>query len=187
MSSFSDHLEHEIHLPQADGGDLRILIFSDREMRWIFHHHYASKKLPGRAPDVLCDVDLIAEYRDGRLHEPVVLTMHVVLPCRLGQKFFAGVDISPSAKTFLEFHYARQSSTVFHLVKICKGARERVVISDQTPALASPIDFPFPIPDVVHPQGDATGGVDVLRFPFRASDDVLHYFEVPLHTRRRLS
>jgi hypothetical protein len=100
-------IEHEIKLDLASGARLTILYFSDRALRWIFSYNYVGTKDPGAAPEVVNEVRLTADYDDGLLAAQILLSMHVVIPSRLGQEFFAGMDISPGAKTYLEFSYER--------------------------------------------------------------------------------
>lgn len=199
-----DQLQHEITLDLASGARLQLLYFSDRELRWIFSHDYVGTRplgeppgivngiplaadddyfsdnrarRPGEPPEVINKVRLVANYTDGLLEDPLVLSMHVVIPRRLGQKFFAGLDISPGAKTYLEFSYER-SADAYRLIEICKGARERVRLDEAEPAFVRPIPFPFPVPDrvpVVHGK---------LRVPFRANTDGVAHFDLPERTRR---
>src|SRR6478672_2103977 len=102
-------LEHEITLDLASGAHLRLLYFSDREQRWIFSYDYVSPERAREPPDVINKVCLVANYADGLLKSNFVLSMHVVIPSRLGREFLAGLDISPGAKTYLEFNYVLSS------------------------------------------------------------------------------
>lgn len=172
-----ESLEHEITLALASGATLKLLYFSDREQRWIFSYAYVNDKAPSKAHDITNDVRLTANYADGQLDSPIELSMHVVVPARLGQRYFAGVDISPGAKTYLEFTYFR-SGHAFRLVEICKGARDRVCLSDQEPALMRPVEFPFPVPDRI------VAEYGVLRVPFRQNGDTIAHFELPERTLR---
>jgi hypothetical protein len=172
-----DQLQHEIALKLASGARLTLLYFSDRELRWIFSYNYIGEKKPGTAPDIVNEVRLTANYANGFLAPQVVLSMHVIIPERLGQRFFAGVDISPGAKTYLEFNY-EHNGDAFRLVEICKGARERVRVTDVEPALMRPIEFPFPVPDRI-PIEHGT-----LHVPFRTNQGALAHFELPTRTLR---
>lgn len=175
-------IEHQIKLKLASGADLKILYFSDREMRWIFSYDYrGEKQRPGQQPAVVNQVQLTAEYIEGLLEPSFVLSMHVIIPSRLGQNYFAGVDISPGAKTYLEFTYRlyRESpdETAYRLLEICKGARERVVLDEKAPALVRPIEFPFPIPDCIEVR-------DNVSVPFRLDNGEISHFELPARTLR---
>lgn len=178
-----DPIEHKIDLRVASGADLTILSFSDREMRWIFSYDYrGEKKRPGNAPDVVNKVKLVAEYIEGILAPSFVLSMHVIIPGRLGQSYFAGVDISPGAKTYLEFTYRlyRESptATAYRLAEICKGSREHVVLDEKSPALVRPIEFPFPIPDHLPADGPH------VHVPFRLDNGEIAHFDLPTRTLR---
>ncbi|HSX22396.1 MAG TPA: hypothetical protein VLE97_06425 [Gaiellaceae bacterium] len=172
-----DPIEHEVKIALASGAELTILYFSDREMRWIFAYDYFGERHLRPAPEIVNKTRLTANYEAGLLAAQLVLSMHVVVPDRLGKQYFAGVDISPGAKTYLEFTYERQEKE-YRLVEICKGARDRLRLADLDPALVRPIEFAFPVPDRV--------AVDfgMLRVPFRANDGNIHYFELPARTLR---
>ena len=175
-----DPLEHEIALELASGAELRILYFSDRELRWLFAHDYVGQKAPGAAPQIVNKTRLTADYVDGVLSTTLVLSMHVVVPERLGREFYVGVDISPGAKTYLEFTYERTVDTphAYLLVEICKGARERVRLDQVAPALVKPIEFPFPVPDrLLYENGK-------LRVPFLTNAGSIQHFELPWATVR---
>jgi hypothetical protein len=181
----ADPIQHEIDLTLASGARLTLLYFSDREMRWIFSYDYVGEKDPGAAPEVVNKVRLTANYETGLLTSQIVLSMHVVIPARLGQQFFAGVDISPGAKTYLEFTYQAPISDLdnrvgdaFRLVEICKGARDRVPLTDVAPAIVRPIEFPFPIPDRLPIEHD------MLRVPFRTNKGDVAHFDLPTRTLR---
>jgi hypothetical protein len=172
-----DPLEHEIKVPLASGATLTLLYFSDREMRWIFSYDYFGERHLRPAPEIVNKTRLTADFTEGILAAQIVLSMHVIVPERLGTQYFAGVDISPGAKTYLEFTY-EQHDKEYRLVEICKGARDRVRLADLDPALVRPIEFAFPVPDRV--------AVDfgTLRVPFRGNDGNIHYFELPTRTLR---
>jgi hypothetical protein len=177
----TEPLEHAIDLVLASRARLKILYFSDREMRWIFSYDYRGERRPGEMPDLVNDVQLTAEYAEGLLAPALVLSMHVVIPARLGQQFFAGVDISPGAKTYLEFHYQRDDNTIvspeYRLIAIQKGARAQVLLGDRKASLVRQIEFPFPVPDRIEIH-------DRLRVPFRLDDGTISHFELPVRTLR---
>jgi hypothetical protein len=178
-----DPLEHEVTLSLASGATLKILYFSDREQRWIFSYNYLGDKRPGRDPDIINNVKLTAEYKDGLLSPTLVLSMHIIVPERLGKQHFAGVDISPGAKTYLEFHYkqyknAALQSVDYRLFEVCKGARDRVQLGIDEPAIVRPIEFPFPVPDRTEVK---FGRVAV---PFRTNADEIAHFDLPTRTLR---
>lgn len=181
----NDPLQHEIDLKLDSGAQLTLLYFSDRELRWILSYDYVGEKEPGADPEVVNKVRLTANYEAGHLTSQIVLSMHVVIPARLGQQFFAGVDISPGAKTYLEFTYQAPISDLdnrvgdaFRLVEICKGAKDRVRVTDVTPALVRPIEFPFPVPDRLPIEYGA------LRVPFRTNKGDVAHFDLPTRTVR---
>lgn len=174
-----DPIEHEIKLALASGATLTILLFSEHEQRWIHAYDYVGEKAPGAVPDIANDVRLAANYDSGVLVPQIVLSMHVVVPARLGQRYFAGVDISPGAKTYLEFTYERTVDTPdkYLLVEVSKGARDRVRL-EHAPGLVRPIEFPFPVPDRIPVE------FGKLRVPFLTNAGSVNHFELPWSTIR---
>lgn len=170
-------LQHQITLDLASGARLWLLYFSDRELRWIFSYDYVSPPRSPRPPDVLNEIRLVADYAEGLLSSSFVLSMNVVIPSRLGRDFLAGLDISPGAKTHLEFSYGR-SSNEYKLIEICKGARERVRLDAAEPAVIRPLAFPFPVPDRIPVEFGR------LKVPFRTNADSINHFELPERTLR---
>lgn len=174
-----DSITQQIGLTLASGADLELLYFSDRMMRWIFSYHYVGEKKPGATPDVVNQVRLTADYTVGLLAPALVLSMHVIIPSRLGQRYFVGMDISPGAKTYLELRYERgDGRQEYRLVEICKGARERLRLDNQAPALLRPVEFPFPIPDRLSAEGSH------VHVPFRLNSGEIAHFELPLSMLR---
>ena len=169
-----DAVTQQIVLTLSSGADLKLLYFSDHTLRWIFSYHYVGEKNPGEPPDVVNQIRLTADYGGGVLAPAFVLSMHIIIPGRLGQSYFVGVDISPGAKTYLEFSYERSDGQEYRLVEICKGARERLRLEDQPPALLRSIEFPFPVPDRLSAQDPQ------VRVPFRLNSGEIAYFELPL-------
>jgi hypothetical protein len=175
----SDEVTQQIELTLSSGANLKLLYFSDRTLRWIFSYRYVGAKKPGETTVVVNQVQLTADYTAGLLAPAFVLSMHVIIPGRLGQSYFGGVDISPGAKTYLEFSYkCRDGGQEYRLVEICKGARERLFFEDHPAALIRPIAFPFPIPDRFSPEGSR------FHVPFRLNSGEIAHFELPLSTLR---
>jgi hypothetical protein len=172
-----EQLHHEINLDLASGARLTLLYFSDRELRWIFSYRYIGEKDPGAEPEVVNEVKLTADYAEGLLATQLVLSMNLIIPSRLGREFFAGMDISSGAKTYLEFSYEK-TDDAYRLVEISKGARRPVRVDDNAPAIVKPIEFPFPIPDRIPIEYGA------LRVPFRTNVGIVAHFILPTRTLR---
>src|SRR4029077_13787512 len=173
-------LEHEITLNLASGANLKLRYFSDREMRWIFSYNYTSTRRRGMSPDIINDIRLVANYADGRLDERFILSMHVIIPSRLGQESFLGLDISPGAKTYLAFSYDRcwsVSPSGYALTEICKGTK-CVSLDSAKPALVQPLWFPFPVPNHVPIE------LGKIRVPFRTNAELIDHFDLPESTLR---
>jgi len=174
----SGPFEHEVRLLLASGARLKLLYFSDRDQRWIFSYSYVGDKKAGQAPDVVNDVQLTANYECGVLASPIILSMHVVFPDRLGQRYWAGVDISPGAKTYLEFTYERRAEE-YRLVEICKGASQRVKLEEDTRlGLIRQVEFPFPVLDRVYLE------FGKYQLPFLTNEGAIREFELPERTLR---
>lgn len=166
----SDQLQHEITLRLSSGAHLRIIYFTDRELRWIFSYDYVDH-------EIVNDVRLLANYTNGILASPLVLSMRIVIPRRTGHEFFAGLDISPGGKTYLEFSYER-SPVIYRLTEIRKGARARVRLDAAEPAIIRPIAFPFPVPDSIPIE------IGWIRVPFRTNTGDIEHFNLPERTSR---
>jgi hypothetical protein len=163
-------------VPWEGDAELRTLVFEDETARWIFKHRYV-KRVDLREVQLLNDTTLTVEYTDGEA-SAMNLTMHVVIPARLGQKYLFGMDISPGAKTFLEFSYELRSGS-FQLTEITKGASTR--LSLDSPGLTKGIKFPFPVPGGVEEE-DGKFNVSYLR-----SGALLGKFTFPRSIVRRSS
>lgn len=173
-------IEHAFHLEVSSRAKLSILYFSDRETRWLFSYHYRGERDPGTDPEIVNDVRLTADYKDGQLIDQFVLSMHIVIPSRLGKRFFAGMDISPGAKTYFEFLYERQprgfQEDVYRLIEICKGANTRLRV-DEAKGFIQTINSPFPILDQI-------AITNMIYVPFRTNAGTTAYFELPWSTVR---
>ncbi len=173
----------KIDLKLASGADLSLLYFSDRELRWIFSYAYIGEKAPGADPEVVNKIKLVANYTNGHLDADFVLSMHVIIPSRLGQQFFAGMDISPGGKTYLEFSYERAAEE-YRLIEICKGARERVRLDAiGGAALVKPIAFPFPVLDRV-PMTPPHASYAHVQVPFLLNTGDTAHFDLPTRITR---
>lgn len=185
MDGAAPPLEHLLRFPLAGGGAVRVLAFNLRE--WALEWHYIYTKRDGDEPhgDVVLynEMRVHARFTDGKIDDKLTVTMHVVLPQRLGREFFAGVDISPGAKTFLEFGYARKGSA-FCLIEIVQGAggpgKHWTIDTPEMPraGLRKQIDFPFPVLDRIELR---YGSYEV---PFLRDDGLIEHFDIPVATRR---
>lgn len=187
--------DQEVRLDLASGAWLKILTFSgpsEGSSRWIFDHRYRRRELVGTGDvDVVCDTKAMADYEDGILQSPVVLGMHVIIPRRLGTMFVAGADVSPGAKTYIEFQYERpvETAEIMVLAEIRLGATRRMRLDEAgAEAMARPVQFPFPVLDRLIPD------CGKYKLPFLSygpadrigdlSVQTTEHFEVPLSLRR---
>lgn len=174
--------EHEFHFCLGSDVDVRMLIFSMHEQTRIYSHRYTRGNEDGRTVDAVNDLKLVVPYRHGRVDGTITLSMHIILPHRLGQEYLYGADISPGAKTYIEFDYLRVDPTAvlgeWRLDEVRVGAFKKFRF-DQGPGLFKPVEFPFPVLDRVKPQGR------MLEFPVLLEEPgKVGYIEVPIVTIR---
>lgn len=170
-------------IPWGKDAELETLIFDDFGSRWIFSHRFRLWQNPedrsSRRLHMLNELRLVVDYAPTGKIVGVELSMHVILPERLGQKYLYGMDVSPGAKTYFTFEYEiagdERGAPVFRLKSITRGCRDRVDL-DAT-ALLKQVSFPFPVPDrlvaqsgyeVPYVEGHGPGNVVELgsfRFP----------------------
>lgn len=161
-----------------NGATLEILQHPWGDQTWIFSYRY--EEMDGRDIKLLCDWKCVLRYGDERLIPDVGVTMHVIIPERMGQQYYLGVDISPGAKTFLQMEYKHdREGAPLILESITKGAATKIEIPKQE-GLVQPVELPFPIviADRIERQShtDKDGTVHVfgdyeVPFPFKGEDD----------------
>lgn len=132
----------------AHGVRLRLQMFDHHEHRWHWTHRYAPR-VERAAPEIVCDTRVTVSYLDGALKLPLKVCMNVVIPARLGQRVLYGVDVSPGAKTYVEFHYADpDEDRTLRLTRIEVGALKFIDMpraAHGAGLVRPPMDFPFPV------------------------------------------
>jgi len=107
-----------------------ILIHPEGQQRLIFESRYLLEKdstpLDGGGVKLSGvrlrnDWTLIVDYAKGEICPTVDLRMHIIVPELLGKEFAYGMDLSPGAKTFLEFRYELQPDTTFKFAEFHMG------------------------------------------------------------------
>lgn len=138
----------------ANGSRRTIRISSLKEQRVSFDYTFRRYADPeqrqrGWKPELVIEYTLYAEYKSGKL-STCTITLNVILPHRLGKVYLLGVDISPGAKTFLEFVYDVMEDSL-RLTEIIKGACTRINLRELAMGTlpVRQIELPFPILDVV--------------------------------------
>lgn len=191
-----EHATIEVKLDLANGARLKLLVFPPNQVQWILEHTYESPRPPrqwgalsrGDGWDqIICETKLRADYQDGYLGPTLQLSMNVVLPARLGRQSFLGVDISPNAKTYIEFDYALQPErpmhrTEYHLKQLRVGSQPPIEVVDISRAFSASNDYPFPVSGILPV---LNGGVVMV--PFSANDKgthVIRTFELPVRIKR---
>lgn len=170
-------MEHKLRLTLASGADLELLWFSQQDQTWIFSHTYRQAGDTPRSVRLLNNSRLTVRYERGRPVE-VTLCMHIIIPERLGQKFLAGLDISPGAKTHFTFEYAKEGDD-FHLREIIKGCATRLSLNEgPSEQLMRRVEFPFPVPIVIKKEFGS------YACPFLDQDDQIGEYTFPSCTLR---
>jgi hypothetical protein len=159
--------DYQFDLRLDTGAHLEVLVFNEygeNMVRWIFTYRFLSRDT-GRflVPKVVIDYSLCLNYVAGQLTDEVELTMNVTIPEKLGKQSFAGVDISPGAKTYLRFLYRRVGPKLFRLAAVGKGANPLVELPDEGEGLMKQTELPFVLVDRLEREG-------VYRVPFHSHD-----------------
>jgi hypothetical protein len=161
------------------------------EHTWVYRHTYrrANETNIHSAPLMLCEWACTVGYSNGVIQPIITIAMHIIIPERLGKAYAYGMDISPGAKTFLEFIYVQQPEGHFLLSTVQKGCQPKVNL-DQGKGLMQPVEFPFPVPDRIqrprHENGTIWGDYEVS-YLYTDPDtglDCVGYLSIP-HTQRR--
>jgi hypothetical protein len=158
-----------VQLDLECGACLTMYLHPWNQYGWKFEHNYRrdNPDHPRGAPEILCDWSCRLMYDNGTLRPNVDISMWIVIPERLGQVYAYGMDVSPGAKTFLEFGYELQPEGHFSLVTIQKGAGPKIKLADLVAGggLVRPTEFPFPVPDRIErprfPDGKVYGDYSV--------------------------
>ncbi len=131
--------------------DFTMRMLDHNEHRWQWCHYYAPRTAGERTPEIVNDLRLNATYIEGVLALPLKLVMHVIIPARLGKRFILGMDVSPGAKTYIEFHYGDpDAARTLRLMRIEIGALRFLdlprIAEPPTGTLVAPlVEFPFPV------------------------------------------
>ena len=170
-------LEQTMDFRLEDGIRLRLLQHSMAESKRIYEYTYRHKTPDGRNVDVYNEWKLTVPYTNGIVGDKIELSMHIVLPERLGKEFAWGVDISPGAKTYVEFDYRRVNPdevlSPWRLDEVRVGSRKTYRF-DVGPGLIRPVEFPFPVPDLISVEHNA------VAFPVLLKNDTLGEVDLPI-------
>lgn len=137
------------------GNGLKVdtLFFNRNETKLIYGSTFTdSVHGPGirriAKPSLVCEFSCIASYELGILKEFKIF-VHVTIPERLGKVYAWGVDISPGAKTFVEFNYkivvdeeCRINLLKLEFVQV--GSQPKIYLDDLE-GIMQPVNFPYPI------------------------------------------
>jgi hypothetical protein len=133
---------------------LEILFFlRELETKMIYSYLYRENSKDARIGITFAnDITLTVKYINGHSQE-FDLSMNMTNASKLGQKYFAGVDISPGAKLYVEFYYERRmldGIDCFQMKTVRVGARKVIDLDKLSGDLPMKIGkFPFPLNDRV--------------------------------------
>ncbi len=172
--------EYKAELRLDSSADLEMLIFNDKEHRWIFRHRYTHPENRERLekPTLVNDTRLVVNYGCG-IAKDCNLFMDIVRPDRRGKEYIYGVDISKGSRLILEFVYEKQDD-LFRMKTLIVGAGKRVDLDSFGEGLVKPVDFPFPLKDRLESESG------VYKVPFLKGNGEQAFFEFPQVYRRQL-
>ena len=175
-----------VHQDLECGCTLKMLLHPWGEHRWFFEHRYILEdpEDPHGRVRALCEWKAHVDYKWGELQPQLVVSMYIAIPERLGKRFAYGVDISPGAKTYLEFQYKQDGASCesFWLDTVRKGVDAPVPMKDmirprEPGQLIQPVQLPWPlvISDRIEmpwkdPESDERFGDYRIPFPVRTED-----------------
>jgi len=141
------------HQTLASGLELEMLMHPWQEYRWFYRTTYWKMPVgePHGTPEVVCKWQCMVDYRQGVLQPDLEISMHVLLPEKLGRVFAYGMDISPGAKAHLCFKYQLESDgDSFHLMEVEKNGTKVFDCGyfwepQSGSSIRSSIETPFPI------------------------------------------
>jgi len=179
MATENEQPEYEINLLLDTGAQLKMVLFSDTEHRWIFKHRgvYPEAQERSAQPLLVNDTTLVVDY-DGGVAQDCRLTMDIIRPDRRGKTYFLGVDISEGSRLFAEFQYEKQGD-VYRMKTIDLGSHGRVELDALGEGLVKPVEVPFPLKDRVENE------FGKYRIPFLKSDGEQAFFQFPRNYRRQ--
>jgi|SRR3989338_10199941 len=162
---------YKINLRLENEARLEMILFSTKEHRWIFRHHYTSPvKERGEKPEIVNDTTLAVNYDKG-IAEGINLFMNIVFPHRRGQTYWAGLDISKNSLVGVEFKYEKQGR-LFRMIQADAGIYGKLELDKLQAGLMKPVEFPFPLKDKVELEGE-------YRVPFLKNDGEIAFFSFP--------
>jgi len=158
---FNLDLSYRFQVPMNVDAQQTILIHPEGQQRLIFESRYLWEKerIPLHGGGVKLhgvrlrnDWALVVDYDKGSICPTVDLRMHIIIPELSGLEHVYGTDVSPGAKTFLEFRYDLQPDTTFKLSEFRMGRETPSLDSslwrETLPKLFGEL-FWFPVPDYI--------------------------------------
>jgi len=183
---FSFHLDDDsdVEIVLHDG-DEPIDKYPSEQHLYFSYRYFRDKPdaQRGGEPELLNEQQLRVLYKDGKLAPTLKLTMHVIIPERLGKRYAYGADLSPGAKTFIEFEYERTDPDTFRLTQIQIGRKVldlKELAKDQVPV--KPLEFPFPVNDVItRPYQDGDRKYGPLQVPWMHNSGETRHWGIDDH------
>jgi hypothetical protein len=164
------------------GAKLRILIFEPGEVKLIFKYKYCQREDSPRAkPTLINEIMLEVNYMNGWFTD-CLLSMHIIVPSLLGKQFAFGADISPGAKTYIEYA-CKFAAGVLRVTTVQVGAQPKIVLKEpeEDTVLQQLTQPPFPLFNWIH---ISTNGM--LKIPFLHNSGEKRFFEFQSNILRHL-
>ncbi len=167
-------MEYRICLDLECGAKMTMLLFNEKEHRWLFEHRYI-KSIQRRDPEVVNKYRLSVDYTNGKAGD-LSLLMDIVFPNRRGKTFLFGVDVSDNSRLTVDFSYSPVPTSdgfIYKLKGFEIGCGKYVDLENLEAGLVRQIDFPFTVLDRIEPIGG------VFKVPFLFSENEERYFVFP--------
>lgn len=164
------------------GAELRIFILESGEIKLIFKYKYRQREDSPRAkPTLINETMLEVNYLNGWLTD-CLLSMDIIVPALLGKRFFVGMDISPGAKTYIEYTY-KFAAGILRVTTVQVGAQQKIVLKepDEDEVLQQLTQPPFPLFNWIHLSKNGT-----LKIPFLHDSGEIRFFEFKSNISRHL-
>ncbi len=170
-------VNYEFDLGLSNGAKMRILQFGLNEHRLIFKYNLSlpEKKELGELPDLVGEIGLVVNYRDG-ISQEICLDMNFTRPKNLGKKIAYGLDFSPGAKLYLEFPYTKAGRNYLLGKMYCPQEEEGRRFKDTS--LIKQEKIPFTIKEKIELE------FGKYKVPFPKGERLEDFFEFPESIRK---
>lgn len=186
LGSVTEIQKHkQMHFNLDNNTQLKMNVFAPvdgyDEVKYFFDYRYVENENDNPHSDVtfVNDISVYVQYNHC-VAQHLEIQMNMVFPERLGRKEWAGMDISPNAKLFIQFIYEKEKSDKtkgnkggFRL-RYLETPKRRIDLKTEPEksAIMQPVNFPFIIKDFIEldfgyevPFKDSDGNEQIISFP----------------------